>query len=414
MAQLPSVLFQTLKGHNAPLQVAKFNVDGRYCLTGGQDRLITLWNPYRSAPEDDGTGGLRLQTFRGHGWEVLDMAIVKDSSRFASVGGDKCAILWDVASGRVIRKLFGHEQRINSCAWNGDGTVLVTGSDDKTVRCWDTRAQPRGPSTSQAAVTGAASHAIQTMSDFRDAVTKVIVTPDNNSIISCGLDGCYREYDLRIGRSICYDVGAAAAAAAAVRPGGPAASASSATAAASSSSIGSKSPVSSMSLSNDGNCLLLAIPKDGGRLVLVERSSGLVLAVYQGHSNALYRLQPTFSSDDGHVICGSEDGSVFCWDLVEATVTQKLAAHKRVVSFIDYHPGGSAGLDGDHDGHACMLTASFDGSCRVWMGARADVRKLSGRTDGDDDGEEEIMKQQQQHQLQENPDGSGAGGYNYR
>jgi len=44
--------------------------------------------------------------------------MTQDSARFASVGGDKVFFLWDVASGRVVRKFTGHEQMINAVAFN--------------------------------------------------------------------------------------------------------------------------------------------------------------------------------------------------------------------------------------------------------------------------------------------------------
>jgi len=45
----------------------------------------------------------------------LDLQISKDNNRFASVGGDKNAFIWDVATAKIIRKLTGHDSRINAC-----------------------------------------------------------------------------------------------------------------------------------------------------------------------------------------------------------------------------------------------------------------------------------------------------------
>ncbi len=44
-------------------------------------------------------------------YEVKDIAISGDNSRFSSCGGDKMAFVWDVASGAVVRRLQGHQQR---------------------------------------------------------------------------------------------------------------------------------------------------------------------------------------------------------------------------------------------------------------------------------------------------------------
>lgn len=137
-------------GHGgAPIQTAKFSHDGKYCLTGGNDKSVVLWNPFRDAdaaqlagapapkssdPTASAPSALLVQRYSGqHGGEIVDLVIARDGSRFASAGGqDKCAIVWDVTSGNVIRKIFGHDGRLTSCAWNdysgpgGEANVLAT------------------------------------------------------------------------------------------------------------------------------------------------------------------------------------------------------------------------------------------------------------------------------------------------
>jgi mitogen-activated protein kinase organizer 1 len=55
---------QDLIGHQGPVNVACYNIDGSYLLSGGSDRTIRLWNPVT---------GLLVKTFTGHGKEVLGM-----------------------------------------------------------------------------------------------------------------------------------------------------------------------------------------------------------------------------------------------------------------------------------------------------------------------------------------------------
>jgi WD40 repeat protein len=42
----------------------------------------------------------------------------------------------DAVTGVVERSLTGHSRVVSSVAWNVDGTMLATGSWDKTVRIW--------------------------------------------------------------------------------------------------------------------------------------------------------------------------------------------------------------------------------------------------------------------------------------
>lgn len=102
----------------------------------------------------------------------------------ASAGGDKTCFLWDVSSGRVIRRFQGHTQRVNSIKFNPDGTLLMSGSYDKTVQIWDLRSHTRDP--------------LQILTDFRDSVSSLSLT--RTEIIVSSVDGCVRVYDIRAGR----------------------------------------------------------------------------------------------------------------------------------------------------------------------------------------------------------------------
>lgn len=68
-----------------------------------------------------------------------------DNSRFVSCGEDKAAFLWDVSTGVVVRRMQGHEQRINACCFSSEGSVLFTGSYDKVkgeMRAYDLPMRP--------------------------------------------------------------------------------------------------------------------------------------------------------------------------------------------------------------------------------------------------------------------------------
>jgi WD40 repeat protein len=45
--------------------------------------------------------------------------------------------LWDVATGKEVRRFTGHEGSVNSVAVTPDGKYVVSGSGDKTVRVWE-------------------------------------------------------------------------------------------------------------------------------------------------------------------------------------------------------------------------------------------------------------------------------------
>lgn len=165
----------------------------------------------------------------------------------------------------MIRRVQGHSQRVNTCQLNDPGTVLYTGSYDKTLCVWDLKSNMREP--------------IQIMSDFRDSVTSVTAT--RNEVIATSVDGSVRIYDLRMGQLHIDNLGL---------------------------------PITHIKLSQDEKCIAASCL--GGDLHLVDVGSGVVLQKYQGRIHEAFKLESGFCHDATHLCAASEDGSVRFWHQV--------------------------------------------------------------------------------------------------
>lgn len=293
--------------------------DGKYCLTGGRDRTIRLYNPRKDQGGEgsDGPAALLIKSYAGpHGYEVLDLAVSGDNSKFASAGGDRAAFVWDVTSGNIVRRLQGHLSSINAIAANDDFTVLITGSYDRSIKAWDLRAPGRDP--------------IQQLSGCTDSVSSLIVEQGDRSsgvggiIIAGCVDRVVRTYDLRAGR-LHEDLVHA--------------------------------PVTSVSASSDGACMLVSCLGDGIKcpvLRLLKRQTGVELNSFQGHVNDQYPLRNCFGGDDSIAISGSEDGRIIVWDVLSAKITHELKGHSKAVCAVARAEDG------------ILVSASHDGTALVW------------------------------------------------
>ena len=309
-----------MPGHEGSVNVARFTADGTYCLTGGDDRTIKLWNPHKADPSaarylaygsDD--VALMVKSYEGvHGYAVLSLCIASDKSKFASAGREKNAFLWDVATGRTVRRIQAHAHSINAVDFNEDATVLLAASYDQTLSCWDLRSQSREP--------------VQRMTDFKDSVSCLARTPGDGAVLAGSVDGCVRTYDLRRGALHTDNLGL---------------------------------PVTSLAVSGDGHtCLSCCL---GGPVVLLDLASGRRLREFSGHTHSAFKLEAGFQSDERQVLCGSEDGAVLHWDLLTAQQTQCNAkAHEagRPICSVHCHPQ-----------KPIFLTASHDGSAKCWAAA---------------------------------------------
>jgi WD40 repeat protein len=62
----------------------------------------------------------------------------KDGTRVLSGSDDKTLKLWDAATGTLLRTFSGHTDAVKSVALSPDGNQVLSGSADKSIKLWDT------------------------------------------------------------------------------------------------------------------------------------------------------------------------------------------------------------------------------------------------------------------------------------
>ncbi|EMC94291.1 hypothetical protein BAUCODRAFT_228397 [Baudoinia panamericana UAMH 10762] len=271
----PTTPLARLGGHSGPVHALTFSAgSGQYLLTGSQDRQVRLFNP--------STRKL-VQTYSAHGYEVLDLAVSDDNSRFASVGGDKTVFLWDVATAQTLRRFAGHVARVNAVAFGGDGdSVIVSGSFDGTVKVWDGKSRSEKP--------------IMTFGEAKDAISSVAVV--GAEIYAGSVDGRVRVYDLAAGHVNVDVLGAS---------------------------------VTSVTLTKAGDSFLVS--SLDSKLRLMDRPTGKCLQTFKDPQfvNKTYRIRSTLGMADSMAISGGEDGSVCVWDVLSGSLMHRLT-HTREIT----------------------------------------------------------------------------------
>jgi WD40 repeat protein len=74
---------------------------------------------------------------KGHIGYVLTIAFSPDGSRIVSGSQDNTIRIWDVQTAKQTHRLDGHTNDVRSVAFSSDGHWIASGSDDKTVRVWN-------------------------------------------------------------------------------------------------------------------------------------------------------------------------------------------------------------------------------------------------------------------------------------
>ncbi|HEU0087134.1 MAG TPA: pentapeptide repeat-containing protein, partial [Pseudonocardiaceae bacterium] len=78
-----------------------------------------------------------LRPLTGHTGAVLSVAYSPDGTHLLSGSDDGSVRVWDAATGAPVHQLSGHTGRVLSVAYSPDGTHLLSGGDDGSVRVWD-------------------------------------------------------------------------------------------------------------------------------------------------------------------------------------------------------------------------------------------------------------------------------------
>ncbi|KAG8915462.1 hypothetical protein FRC02_004515, partial [Tulasnella sp. 418] len=78
-----------------------------------------------------------LSVLHGHLGNVRSVAFSPDGSRIVSGSDDHSVRIWDTSTGSCVRILEGHTNQVQSTCFSPDGTVAASSSDDGTLRLWD-------------------------------------------------------------------------------------------------------------------------------------------------------------------------------------------------------------------------------------------------------------------------------------
>ncbi|MBL4683967.1 MAG: WD40 repeat domain-containing protein [Nannocystaceae bacterium] len=161
-----------LRGHEGEVLKLRISNDGKLLASASADRRARLW--------DVATGSPTL-VFRGHD-EAVSAVAFGPKQALATAGHDRKILVWDLGSkypDESPRALLGHEQTINDLTFVGETDLLVSASNDATIRVWQLS-------------TGAST----TLVGNDRPVTRVMVGPRGRMLLSTGYDGTVRMWPL--------------------------------------------------------------------------------------------------------------------------------------------------------------------------------------------------------------------------
>jgi WD40 repeat protein/uncharacterized protein YjbI with pentapeptide repeats len=305
--------------------IAVLSLDGRAALaSGSDDGTIRVW---------DLATGRTLRRLAGHSDFVTSLAALSLDGRaaLASGAGDGTIRVWDLATGKSVRRLEGHSGPVSSLAGLSlDGrAALAAGSGDGTIHVWD-------------AATGNTVRRLEghSLGVWRLAALNL---DGRAALASSSGDGAVRVWDLATGKTLRRLEGHSA------------------------------TVTSLAALSVDGRAALAAGSED--RTVRVwDVATGNTMRRLEGHSDGVSSLAALSLDGRAALASGSGDGTIRVWDLTTSKTQRCFEGHFDLVTSLAAPSLG---------GRTALASAADDGTVRLWdLATGKTLRRLEGQPNG--------------------------------
>jgi WD40 repeat protein len=281
-----------LNKHSEAVKSVAFSADGSMLATGSDDKTIILWNTET---------GEAVTTIGNNFFPVKAIQFFSNDELFAASGPDIKLIDFQ---GKIIRTFPGKTAHIWSLDYDRSSGRITGGSYGKTIRVWDI----------------ATGKEVLVLEGHEKSTLPVCFSPSGDRILSGSLDQTVRLWDADSGKQL-------------------------------KKMDAHSGNIFSVAFHPNGR---YAASASGDKTIrLWDLETGQVLQSYPGHEGAVMSVD--FSADGNHLISGSADNTIILWETVTGNKLYSFVDHKAPVNNVAFSPDGK-----------CFASASDDKTARIW------------------------------------------------
>jgi WD40 repeat protein len=250
------------------------------------------------------------QTIAAHSDWVRCLSFTPDGSQLVSGSFDKTIKLWQLNTGIALHTLSDHLKGVFALAVSPDGKLLASGSWDETIKLWNLEAGVL----------------LRNLTHHQDSVRSLAIAADSKTLISGSFDRTIKLWQLPEGNVT--------------------------------KTIADSELIAAIALSADGK--FVASTGDDGIVKIWSLASGKLIAASIAHKNCISSL--SICADSQTIAAGTVNGYIVLWKLTHSATnglqvefSQTIKAHAGQINACIFSP------DGEY-----LTTGSVDGKAKVW------------------------------------------------
>ena len=336
-------ILRRFEGHTGQVNSVVFSPDGQTAISGScaETNDVATCSRGELILWEVATGGI-LRRFEGHEGSVNSVAFSPDGQSVLSgacgrLRENQCIrgelILWDMMTGEVVRRFEGHTGKVNSVAFSPDGQMALSGSDDHTLIRWEV----------------ATGGILNRFESHEDSVNSVAISPDGRSALSGSWDNTLILWDMATGEALHTLVRQR-----------------------------TRAPISVV-FSPDGQTALSGASSESS-LILWDMTTGEALRNFEGHTGKVNSV--AFSPDGQMALSGSDDRTLILWDVTTGDILRRFEGHEDWVLSVAFSPDGQTALSGSRDDTHILWNVATGEIVRRFVGNTNNVNGVAFSPDG--------------------------------